>query len=61
MWNDLPDVWTREFGMMAQVWGRLTEIAECGASVAERYAREPESSLDSFLSAKSAEDQNGAT
>jgi len=59
VWDDLPQIWSREFRTMAQVWGRLTEIAEFGPSVAERYAREPESSLDSFsFPGKGAEGEN---
>jgi hypothetical protein len=49
VWADLPDVWTDEFKAMARVWARLLYIAEFGASMAQRYASEPHSSLDHFF------------
>jgi len=48
VWDDMPAIWTGEFAAMAQIWARLTEIAEFGASVAARYAGEPQSSRDHF-------------
>jgi hypothetical protein len=49
VWDELPDVWTGEFKVMMQIWGRLTGIVEFGATVATRYASEPQSSRDHFL------------
>jgi hypothetical protein len=57
LWNEMPNVWSREFAVMAQVWARLTFVAEFGASVRERYAAEPHSSLDHFDSMRTVTDK----
>lgn len=60
VWDDLPDVWTRAFASMVQIWARLTDIAEFGASIVDRYAGEPQSSLDYFWLGKT-EDRGTTT
>ena len=41
-------LWTDEFISLAKTWARLAEITKFGASVFERYASEPHSSVDHF-------------
>lgn len=49
VWKDLPGIWTEEFKALLRVWARLTDVAEFGSTVAERYASEPASSIDHFV------------
>ena len=36
LWEDMPALWTREFWTLAQMWARLTDIAEFGGTYSER-------------------------
>jgi hypothetical protein len=60
VWDDMPrpSLWTREFATLAHMWARLTEIAEFGGTISERYAGEPHSSRDHYSLGATDEDKN---